>query len=240
MPSLTVLSVVVAILVGGLALVVGGLVGLVQWLRIRSRGAAPGPVGLWGRCRPLEGAPLTAPVTGEPALCYRWRLEREAGRVTRPVWQTVGSGDGRTAFDLQTEEDGVRILPEGAELDLETDEELVLETRKDLPDSIEDRLDTVPEFGDEDRYRLVEERLEGGDRVSVTGRLSKSSGTPTIAGPRSPSLVARLFAVPFVVADAGRDGGAGRLRDRAIAGFVLGLPPTLLAIVLLFPPEIGG
>jgi hypothetical protein len=240
MPSLPVLSIVVAILVGGLALVVGGLVGLVQWLRIRTRGVASGPVDLRGRCRPLEESSLTAPVTGEPALCYRWRLEREAGRVTRPVWQTLESGDERTAFDLVTDDDTVRVTPTGADLDLETDEELLLETREDLPDSIENCLEEVPEFGDEERYRLVEERLEGGDRVSLTGRLSKSSGTSTVAGPRSRSLVARLFAVPFVVADAGRDGGAGRLRDRAIAGFVLGLPPTLLAIVLLFPPEIGG
>lgn len=241
MTSGPVLAVLVAILAGGLALVLGGGIGLIQWLRVGRRGSNPGPIHLTGRAKPIGGEPPSAPVSGEAALCSQWRLEREEGRVTRPVWRTVEDGGEQDPFELEMDGDRVRLETATADLDLAEDLEVIVDGPADLPEAIVDRLDDEADWDGDDRYRLVEARIETGDRLSVTGRLSTGQdGTPTVAGPASPSLLGRLFGVPFVVADADRDGGAGRLRDRAIAGFVLGLPPTLLAIVLLFPPEIGG
>lgn len=241
MTSAPVLAVVFAILAGGLALVCGGAIGLLQWLRVRRRGARPGQVHLTGRGEPIGDERINATVSGEAALCSQWRLEREEGRVTRPVWRTVEGASDAAAFELEADGDRVHLEPEGADFDLADDLERTVAEPADLPDAIGDRLADEPAWDDDARYRLVEARIEAGDRLSVSGRLSTGvDGEPTVAGPADPSLLGRLFGVPFVVADADRDGGAGRLRDRAIAGFVLGLPPTLLAIVLLFPPEIGG
>lgn len=241
MASLPVQAIVFTILGLGLALIFAGIVGAVQWLRIGRRGVAAGAVSLTGRCQAVDGGSLTAPVTAEPALCYAWRLEREGGRLTRPVWQTVEDGAECVPFELADEADSIRVEPAAADLDLADDHSVLLSEPDDLPAAVADRLETGPYLDGDDRFRLVEAWLDPGDRISVTGHLSREEGeTPTVAGPASPSLLGRLLGVPFVVADADRDGGAGRLRDRAIAGFVLGLPPTLLSIVLLFPPEIGG
>lgn len=241
MTSLLVQATVLSILGLGLALLFGGLVGAAQWLRVERRGVAPGAVSLAGRCRAIEEDTVTAPVSDETALCHEWHLEREAGRVTRPVWRTVTRGGERVPFEVRSDDQWVQVDPESADMDLADDTVEVLSESADIPPSVAARLESLPELDGDERYRLVERRLEPSDQVAVTGRLlGDGPDRPTVAGPTLPGLVGRLFGVPFTIADVDRDGGRGRLRDRAIAGFVLGLPPTFLSLVLLFPPELAS
>lgn len=242
MASVPVHALVLGILALGLALVVGGGINGLRWAWLRRDGDPdPGPVRLTGRCRPIDGESVpTAPVSGRPALYYEWRLERRGGRLARPVWEPVEGASERRPFELETADGPVRIEPSGAAYEPPRDPDVTVDDPETLRETAAELEATVPGPDAAENFRLVEYRLEDGDEVSVTGRLTADGATRRIAGPASPSLVGRLLGVPFVVADADRDGGLGRLRDRAIAGLVLGLPPTLLALVLLFPPPIGG
>lgn len=239
MPSAAVLAIVYAILAGGLAVLLVGAVGLAQWLRLRVRGAGldrDGVARIAGVARSIDGVErVVAPVSGEPALCVEWAVQREGGRVARRVWRPVAAGSDRVMLAVEAEGGTVRIDPADASLALDADATVPVEESADLPDGLAAAAEAL-ENGDAERYRLVEHRLDPGDRVTATGVLATGHDSPRLRGQAVPRLVERLLAVPFVLADDGRDDGVGIVRDRAVAGFVLGLPPTLLALVLLFPP----
>lgn len=230
------LGLLLAILLGSALVLLAGAVGLGQYLRLRRRRGdlEAGPAWLAGTARAMDGEGVTAPVSGEPALCVEWTVEREGGKVARRVWRTVDSGRVGGTVRLETEAGAVRLDPADASLDLAED---YAETFDD-PSILRETVPApVHDVEDADRYRLTERRIDPGDDLDATGHLGAAADDgPTLAGPDDPSIPRRLFGVPFVLADPDRDGGAGVLRDRALAGFVLGVPPALLALVLLFPP----
>ncbi len=232
------LALLLGILLGSGLVLLAGAVGLVQYLRLRRRHGSlePGPVSLSGTARRGDTDELVGPVSGEPALCVEWALEREGGKVARRVWRTVERRRDGTRFTLETDAGSIRVDPANASIDLNEDRAEVFddsgELRGALPSSLADA-----DLDQADRFRLTEWRLSDGDAVDATGHIERRrDGAPTLTGPAEPSLARRLVRVPFVLADPDREGGAGVLRDRALAGFVLGIPPALLALVLLFPP----
>jgi hypothetical protein len=232
------LALLLGILGGSAVVLLLGAGGLAQYLRLRRRRGAlePGSAWLSGTARPAGDDLVTAPISDEPALCVEYALEREGGKVARRVWRAVETERASVAFDLETHAGTVRVDPSDASLDLAEDAAETFDDptalREALPASMADAA-----LDDADRYRLTEWRLSPGDAVDATGRLQAGgTGPPTLSGPGGSTTRRRLLSVPFVLADPGRDGGAGAVRDRAFAGFVLGLPPALLALVLLFPP----
>jgi hypothetical protein len=233
------LALLLGILIGSAFLLLAGAVGLGQYLRLRRRRGSvePGPTWLSGTARPADGAEVTAPVSGESALCVAWALEREGGRVARRVWRTVETGRREVPFVLETAAGPVRTDPANASLDLVEDHAETFDDHTALREAMPASSADVSLDDQTDRYRLTEHRIAAGDVVDASGTLGTSpDDPPTLSGPADTSIPRRLLGVPFVLADSDRDGGAGLLRDRALAGFVLGLPPALLALVLLFPP----
>lgn len=255
-------ALVLAILALGLVLLLGGLVATLQWVRVWRRRRAnppsldPGLVALDGTCRAVDGhTPTPAPLSGIPSTSVTITLERDAGDVSRPAWQEVGQDGHLQPFGLEAPAGTVRVDPAEAIVDLGADATVAVEPDTSLEDLQEAAagLDVTRQGGGleigpwdldpEERYRLVERRLEPGDDVSVTGRLDTHGSTTdiagTVSGPPAGTWRSKLLSVPFVVADDGGESASYRLRNRILVGFVLGLPPTLLALVLLFPPS-GG
>lgn len=231
------LVLLLGILFGSTHILLAGAVGLGQYLRLRRRRGSlePGPAWLSGTAQPIDNV-LTAPISSESVLCVEWVIQREGGKVARRFWRTVETGRDGVWFTIHTDRGRVRVDPATASLDLpdghtETfDDPAAL--RKALPATNYHR-----DFDGADRYRLVERRLSAGDSVDATGTLRTSDGdNRLLAGSDESSILRRFTGVPFVLADPARDGGGGVLRDRALAGFVLGVPPALLSLVLLFPP----
>jgi len=259
MAAAPVTALVVAILALGLVLLLGGAVATLQWLRVwrrrRERPARlePGLVALEGACRALgPEEPPPAPLSGVSACWSELRLERDAGDVSRSSWRTEAHEEGAETFRLETPAGTVRVDPADAIVDLGADETVAVDPDAD-PEELRDAagsLDVDLENGrlrigpwtldPEERHRLVERRLEPGDEVTVTGQLEAGDDAATIAGAPTDTWRSRLLAVPLVVADGGGESASYRLRNRAIVGFVFGLPPTLLALVLLFPPGGAG
>ncbi|MFB6309546.1 MAG: GIDE domain-containing protein [Salinirussus sp.] len=231
------LALVLVILAGGITTLLIGAIGVLQWLRLRFGAGLvdhEGPTRLAGVARTLnQRDDIHAPLSGERAVCVEWVIEREAGKVASRVWRDVVSASERTEFTLETSDRRVQVDPTSARLALDVDDTAVIETEADLPTELQT---AVEHIDPDERYRLVERRIAPGDRVTATGVLTRQNDRVRLRAPAVPRLVARLLAIPFVIADEGRDDGVGLVRDRAIAGFVLGLPPTLLSLVLLFPP----
>jgi hypothetical protein len=260
MAAAPVTALVVAILALGLVLLGGGALATLQWLRVwrrrRERPARqqPGLVALQGTCLAAgTGEPAPAPLSAVPACWSVLGLERDAGDVSRSSWRPEAREERAGDFRLETPAGTVRVDPADAIVDLGADETVALDpdaepaTLRDalgsLDVDLEDGRLRVGDWGldSDEHYRLVERRLEPGDEVSVTGRLEPGGdAVGTIDGPATDTWRSRLFSVPFVVADEGGESASHRLRNRALVGFVFGLPPTLLALVLLFPPGGGG
>lgn len=257
-----VLALVLAILGLGLSLLLGGAVATLQWARVwRRRRATPQPLDLGlvaldgTTCAVEDHPPTAAPLSGEPACCVTIALERDAGAVSRPAWQEVQARDHRGPFGLETPAGTVRVDPAAAVVDLGSDETVVVESDaapEDLRDALHGfavtrsggHLDVGAwELDPDERYRLIERRLDPGDTVAVTGRLdtdpTATATAGSISGPPADTWRSKLLSIPFVVADDGGESASYRLRNRALVGLVLGMPPTLLALVLLFPPALG-
>ncbi|RPI15496.1 MAG: hypothetical protein EHM60_04230 [Lysobacterales bacterium] len=86
----------------------------------RVRSAAQGYVELGGRCRPLEGSPNLAPLTGRPCVWWRYRIQRRqstgSSKNRRTQWQTVHSGRSEQPFVLEDETGQCLVHPTGAEV----------------------------------------------------------------------------------------------------------------------------
>jgi hypothetical protein len=80
--------------------------------------AAQGYAEIVGRCRPLAGMPLLAPLTGLPCLWYRYRIERRH----KNGWIHEEGGESDDSFLLDDGSGECLVDPEGAE---------ILPTRKD-------------------------------------------------------------------------------------------------------------
>lgn len=74
--------------------------------------AAQGYVELAGTSRPLPGRPLAAPLSGEPCVWHRYRLERYDG----DDWRIEEEGESETPFLLEDASGTCMIQPQGAEM----------------------------------------------------------------------------------------------------------------------------
>lgn len=87
----------------------------------KARSAHQGYVELQGAGRPVEGAPLVAPLSGLPCLWYRYKVEEQVtvhdhrGR-SQTQWRTVDKGESSETFWLEDDTGHVLIDPDGAEI----------------------------------------------------------------------------------------------------------------------------
>ncbi|PKO71164.1 MAG: hypothetical protein CVU20_08510 [Betaproteobacteria bacterium HGW-Betaproteobacteria-14] len=74
--------------------------------------AAQGYVELAGRSRPLPGRPLAAPLSGEPCVWHRHRVERYEG----DDWSIEEEGESEAPFMLEDASGACLVLPQGTEM----------------------------------------------------------------------------------------------------------------------------
>lgn len=74
--------------------------------------AAQGYVELAGRSRSLPGRPLAAPLSGEPCVWHRYRVERYEG----DEWSIEEEGESEAPFMLEDASGACLVLPQGAEM----------------------------------------------------------------------------------------------------------------------------
>lgn len=138
-----------------------------------------------GEARPA--APLTAPLSGQPCVYYRYKLEEQRrGRPGRRQWRTVDRGESEQPFYLEDSSGRIRVEPAGAEMVL----------RRDFRSSGWGGLLSG-------RKRLSEWRIEPGDRVFVLGTLC-GSGSRAVA-----RRAARSAAASEAAGAAGSTAGSG-------------------------------
>jgi hypothetical protein len=87
----------------------------------KARSAHQGYVELEGAGRPVEGAPLVAPLSGLPCLWYRYKIEEQVTvhdhrGNTQSQWQTVEQGESHETFWLEDDSGRVLIDPDDAEI----------------------------------------------------------------------------------------------------------------------------
>ena len=75
--------------------------------------AAQGYVELSGQGRGLDDPQLLAPLTHQPCLWYRYKIEERTGQ---DKWRTVDSGESNTAFILEDGSGRCVVDVEGAEI----------------------------------------------------------------------------------------------------------------------------
>lgn len=80
------------------------------------RSAAQGQVELVGQVFPFEGRPLRAPLTGNPCLWYRYRIEKYQRRGKNSQWKEVEKGVSEQAFELRDATGSCLIDPRGADV----------------------------------------------------------------------------------------------------------------------------
>lgn len=251
--------VLVTILAVGLGFLTFGAVGLLQLLRLwRANQTDGGPLdsgvrSVSGRVSPTaESETVHSPATGERTLLYEYALSHRGGSAQTPDWRTVTAGQNGVPFLLSTDGGAALVDPDGAGLDLPVAQEVEFvadpdELSSDDPPidalAIDREADTVVvgdvPLANGERYRLVERRLAPDDVVTVTGRADTSN--LDTAGASSDYAVVfdgpsgrlrDVLGVPYVVGD--DDGGAAtRLRNRAVAGVVFGLPLVMLSSTYL-------
>lgn len=178
-------------LVAGAVLLLGLLALVCAWLAWRTlhrlrliadtptakaRSAHQGYVELEGIARPMDDAPLRAPLSHLPCCWYRYRVEeletmRGARGETVRRWRVVDDGASTDTFWLDDGTGRVAIDPEGAELRVRHKDVWHSATRGaaiNAPSSSR----TMPPFGSSGlSYRFTEERINPGDPLYVLGLL---------------------------------------------------------------------
>ncbi len=142
-----------------------------------ARSAHQGYVELEGAGRPVDGAPLVAPLSSLPCLWYRYKVEEQVtvhdhrGRSTTH-WRTVEQGESHETFWLEDDTGRVLIDPDGAEITPKHKDEWRslsgLAGSSMLPSGIAQfmlgRASTNP-------HRFSEERIVNGDPLYALGLL---------------------------------------------------------------------
>lgn len=135
-----------------------------------------GYVELEGVARPMDGAPLTAPLTHLPCCWYRYRVEEletvHGPRAeTRRRWRVIEQGASSDTFWLDDGTGRVAVDPEGAELRVrhrDVGRGASRATGINAPPAPR----PVPSFPSRGRsYRFTEERIVPGEPLYVLGLL---------------------------------------------------------------------
>jgi hypothetical protein len=156
----------------------------------KARSAHQGYVELEGAGRPVDGAPLVAPLSGLPCLWYRFKIEEQ---VTvhdhrgneQTQWQTVEKSESHETFWLEDDTGRVLIDPDGAEITPKNKDtwgsRSGLAGASLLPSGITQfmlgRAGTNP-------HRFTEERIVNGDPLYALGllkNLGSHQNAPTVA-----------------------------------------------------------
>lgn len=193
----------------------------------RRRGVREGTTALAGTAEPTAGT-VDSPFRDEPALCYAYRVLQcdpsDDESDDEGDWRLVAAGDDGVPFAVVTPTgERVRVDPGAATCHLGEREELVVGADERPPGRVRSfRRETDIDPAPPDAARRYQEAtLAPGDEAFVLGRAVDEGGLEIREGR------------PFVVADAGYP---ARVRDRVVAGFVLGVPVTaggLLALLFV-------
>lgn len=154
----------------------------------KARSAHQGYIELEGVARPMDGAPLTAPLTRLPCCWYRYRVEELQTAYgprgeRRRRWRVVERGASTETFWLDDGTGRVAVDPEGAELRVRHKDVWRGAARVAGINAPPSR--RLPAFLAPDlRYRFTEERINPGDPVYVLGLLKNlgvDAAVPSLA-----------------------------------------------------------
>lgn len=194
----------------------------------RRLGVGEGPTAVAGTAEPVAGT-LESPFGGETCFCFTYRvlevdvagLDGGADPDDEADWRLVATGDDGVPFAVRTPAgERVRVDPAAATCHFADRDELLVEADERPPGRVrafcrEAGVGSAP--GDAAR-RYQEASLAPGEEAFVFGRVRGEAG-PTVSGGR-----------PFVVADADYP---ARVRDRVVVGLGVGLPVTVLGLLVL-------
>lgn len=162
--------------------VAGGWVWVSRWSRIRHlqdtptsriRAAAQGYVELVGVLRESGATPLTAPLSGQPCLWWRYRIEEYGGASERRSWRVIERDTSEAWLRLADASGECLIDPRGAE---------VLPAWRRVWTGDQRHPRGLPAHGWLDwlnggrQYRYVEERLHAGEPLYAIGEFRTVGG----------------------------------------------------------------
>jgi hypothetical protein len=157
--------------------------------------------------------PLTAPVTGEDAAAYRYRVDERRWMGRTDGWVPMAHGREATGFVVDDGSGPARVDPEGARLDLHDPDVLRVEGDEALPDPAAAFVAEVDGVDADDHLKLTEWRLAPADHAYVLGvavdRPSADAHARTAIGDGDG---------PFVVADRSEAALQRRLRSLVVYG----------------------
>lgn len=155
----------------------------------------------------LATDPPTAPVSGEPTVAYRYRVDDRRWMGRRDDWVPVDHGRAAVRFAVDDGSGPAVVDPAGARLDLRAVERVRVDAEEDPPAPASELAASVDAVDDDDRVRFTERRLEPGDTAYVLGevvdRVSADGRVRTVVGEGK---------APLVVADHPEEELARRLR----------------------------
>lgn len=156
-------------------------------------------VELEGEAAPAEET-LTAPVTGEPCIAYRYRVEdrRWAGR--HHTWVTVDHGRGSVPLTVDDGTGRAYVDPQGARLELHDVEVVTVDDDEQPPEPVRELNESVPAVDDGDRARYREWRLDPGETAYVLGVVEDYPTADDLG-----RTVVADGSGPFIVADRGEE-----------------------------------
>jgi hypothetical protein len=249
-------------LVGGLILL-AGVGRLVAWGRLRLRAATavsaarPGAVELVGTATTHETT-LPAPFSAGDCLAYTYRVERYDPDDDGSNWDTVSEGSAGVPFLLSDHTGSVLVDPDGAELlfarshrsEVDNDEEPppVIGRFLEAETTVEHATGSISlgplEIATGDRHRFTATRLDPGEPVYVAGEAvsvfdldarpdGNYSHVVRRPGSRLPSLLRRLVAAPFVVADGDEAVAQRRLLRRGLLNAAFGAAFAAVGLFVL-------
>lgn len=201
-----------------------------------------------------------SPLTDTECLAHDWKVKQYRGSGTKGSnWSTLDAGETRHPFRLVDGTGTALVGPEGATLELTTEETIEVGPDESPPRAIDDYLDETDEIDREHdrKRRYTEQRLEPGDDVHVFGpvqRVDHSVDMPggadamiglddpdrgfTVGEDGLPELVEQIKAdtVRFVITSGTEREAKQNLLKKglALAGFgtVFALIPVVFVLVL--------
>lgn len=157
--------------------------------------------------------PLAAPVSGEDAVAYRYRVDERRWMGRRDGWVPMAHDRAATGFAVDDGSGPARVDPEGARLDLHDPEVLRVESDDDIPEPAATFVDGLDGVTADDRLKLTEWRLAPGDHAYVLGA---AADRPS-ADAHARTAIAEGDA-PFVVADRSEEALQRRLHRLVVYG----------------------
>lgn len=174
------------------------------------------------------GDPPTGPVTGEPALAYRYRVDDRRWMGRRSSWVPVDHGGDAVRFAVDDGSGSALVDPGGARLDLRDTERVRVDEGEAPPPAAGELVERVDAVDEDDRVRFTERRLAPGDTVYVLGevvdRVDEDGEVVTVVGDGE---------TPLVVADHPEEALQRRLRLLVAYGGPGGAVAAVLGFGLL-------